>query len=215
MVIAVKPGTLGKVGEPAHVRPPDAGPGIRAPVARSQPVVAPGHPFYGRVPSRGRRAHSRRARNPIQFSDSASRCVNGRALINTRDPVRQRAQLLRRTRDNLVPETSMEMAITGRHVDVTDDIRELIERKVNSALKVFPNVIRHVHVILSLDTFLYQAEAVVELTTNKTITAQARDKELRNAIDTVEDKVNVQLRKIKERIEDHHRDMREEVRATR
>ena len=109
----------------------------------------------------------------------------------------------------------MEMAITGRHVDVTDDIRELIERKVNSALKVFPNVIRHVHVILSLDTFLYQAEAVVELTTNKTITAQARDKELRNAIDTVEDKVNVQLRKIKERIEDHHRDMREEVRATR
>jgi ribosomal subunit interface protein len=141
--------------------------------------------------------------------------VNGRAIINTRDPVRQRAQLLRRTRDNLVPETSMEMAITGRHVDVTDDIRELIERKVNSALKVFPNVIRHVHVILSLDTFLYQAEAVVELTTNKTITAQARDKELRNAIDTVEDKVNVQLRKIKERIEDHHRDMREEVRATR
>jgi putative sigma-54 modulation protein len=102
----------------------------------------------------------------------------------------------------------MEIAITGRHVDVTQDIRDLLERKVNAALRVFPNVIRHVHVILSLDTFLYEAEAVVELTTNKTITALARDKQLRNAIDSVEDKVNTQLRKLKERIEDHHRDAR-------
>ncbi len=102
----------------------------------------------------------------------------------------------------------MEIAVTGRRVEITDEIRAMLEQKLTAALKVFPKVVRQVQVIVELAGYQYEVEAIVEVKTNKTITATAKDKELRSAIDAVERKVNEQMRRFKEKIENHHKHQR-------
>ena len=100
----------------------------------------------------------------------------------------------------------MKIVVTGRHYDVTDDVREMIESKIENALKVFPRAVRHVRVILEQENVDFVLEANVELTAKKKIlVATARDKDLRTCIDALNATVNEQLRRLKGRIEDKHK----------
>ncbi len=97
----------------------------------------------------------------------------------------------------------MDILITGRHIDITDETRRLIEKNVESALKPIPNVVRKVQVIISQENYLHNVDAVIDLTTHKTLTASSQGKDLRKAIHSLEHKLNKQMCKLKEKIENH------------
>ena len=103
----------------------------------------------------------------------------------------------------------MNIVVTGRHFNITEEIKELTETKIENALKVFPRVVRHTRVIISHENLEYEVEANVELTTKKKIlTSITKDKNLRVALDLLNAKLNEQIRRLKERIADKHRSIK-------
>jgi len=103
-------------------------------------------------------------------------------------------------------DTTMKIVVTGRHYDVSDEVREMIESKIEKALKVFPRIVRHVRVIIEQGSLEYLLEANVELTAKKKIlVAKEKDKDIRSGIDALNANVNKQIRRLKERIEDKHK----------
>ena len=99
----------------------------------------------------------------------------------------------------------MTITISGRHLDITDSIRAAIEEKLDHALKVFPRVVRATRVVVTLDNYLFNIEALVELTTHKTITTNVSGKDFLTVVEQLAHKINEQLRRLKERIESHHK----------
>ncbi len=102
----------------------------------------------------------------------------------------------------------MEVVISGRHMDVTEDMRDEITKRFRAVFRIFPSVIRHVRVIIESDTFLYRLEALLDLTTQKTMTGTVQNKDFHVAVRALETKLCAQLRRLKERIESHHKRFR-------
>ncbi|NLF40058.1 ribosome-associated translation inhibitor RaiA [bacterium] len=99
----------------------------------------------------------------------------------------------------------MDITITSRHTELPEDLKDLLAGKIENALKVFPRVVRGVRIIVEHDKYLYDVEAVADLTTQKTLTAAVRHKDLSKSIDVLADTLNEQIRRLKERIEAHHK----------
>jgi putative sigma-54 modulation protein len=98
----------------------------------------------------------------------------------------------------------MRIEITGRHVDVTEAIKEYARKRVEHHLADFPFV-QTVHVILNVERFRRTAEIVV--TGRSHLQAEAKDEsdDLYASIDRVVDKIVRQLNRFREkRITQHH-----------
>ena len=92
----------------------------------------------------------------------------------------------------------MQITITGRHLNNVEEARELIEKKLNSALKIFPDSVKNVRIIISKNLYLYSIEALVELTLkHKIIPVICEHKDLRIAIDSLVSKLSVQMHRTK------------------
>ena len=99
----------------------------------------------------------------------------------------------------------MDVTITSRHLDLTDEMRDYISGKLQNAVKMFPHVVRSVQVTIEQENYLYMSEAIADLTVNKTLTATSQDKDMRTGVDTMLSKLSEQMRRLKEKVEDHHR----------
>ncbi len=99
----------------------------------------------------------------------------------------------------------MEISVTGIHFELKDDTKTLLTQKISAALKVFPGPVISAKVNIALDASEYEGTAIVNFKTHNTITATARDKNLRVVIDELEDKIASQTRKLKDKISDHHK----------
>jgi len=92
----------------------------------------------------------------------------------------------------------MKITITGRHFRNLEEVRELIEKKLNNAFKVFPNSIKNVRVIISKNLYLYSIEALIELTLKKKVVPiVCEHKDLRTAIDLFTAKSSLQMQRVK------------------
>ena len=96
----------------------------------------------------------------------------------------------------------MNIRITGRHLDVTDALRECVSEKVARLTRFFDGVI-DVDVTLALDGDQCMAEVRVPAVRGQTIVAQATGSEMYQAIDLVIDKTERQLTRLKEKLRDH------------
>lgn len=96
----------------------------------------------------------------------------------------------------------MQVHITGRHVEITDSIREHIYDKTERTLLDFPRV-EDVRVILELQKLMHSAEIVV---TGKNIHVESEDasENMYTSIDQALEKAERQLRKRREKVQDHH-----------
>lgn len=96
----------------------------------------------------------------------------------------------------------MQVHITGRHVEVTDSIRVHIYDKIERTLIDFPRV-EDVRVILELQKLIHSAEIVV---TGKDIhvEGEASSENMYTSIDQALEKTERQLRKRREKVQDHH-----------
>jgi|GEM_PF-1433273 len=99
----------------------------------------------------------------------------------------------------------MDIIISGHHMDVTDDMRDEITKRFRAVFRIFPNVITHARVVVEADTFLCRLEAVLNLSTHTTMTAEVKDKDFHVAVRALESKLAAQLRRLKERVEEKHK----------
>ena len=94
----------------------------------------------------------------------------------------------------------MQMHITGRHVEITDDVRSYVEKRVKKIEAIFNRII-DLQLVIELEKNRYFAE--IALTTAKaTFHAQGETHDIFSCLDTVLDKIDRQIRRHKERIKD-------------
>ncbi len=96
----------------------------------------------------------------------------------------------------------MQVHITGRHVDITDGIREHVYDKVERTLIDFPRV-EDVRIILELQKIMHSAEVVVH-GKNIHVEGESSSENMYTSIDEALDKVERQLRKLRQKVKAHH-----------
>ncbi len=96
----------------------------------------------------------------------------------------------------------MQVHITGRHVEITDGIREHIYDKVERTLIDFPRV-EDVRIVLDLQKLLHMAEVLVQ-GKNIHVEGKASSENMYTAIDDALVRAERQLRKLRQKVQDHH-----------
>ena len=97
----------------------------------------------------------------------------------------------------------MNLQISGHHLEITPAIHDYVTGKLERVTRHFDNVI-DVNVILSVDKLKQKAEVTVHLS-GKDVHVEAIDEDLYAAIDSLADKVDRQIQKHKQKVQDHHR----------
>ena len=106
----------------------------------------------------------------------------------------------------------MNLQISGHHLEVTPAIHDYVMDKVGRITRHFDNVI-DVNVILSVDKLKQKAEVTVHLS-GKDIYVESIDEDLYAAIDILADKLDRQIQKHKQKLQDHHRGLKPNHSAT-
>lgn len=96
----------------------------------------------------------------------------------------------------------MQVHITGRHVEITEGIKQHVYDKVGRTLVDFPRV-EDVRIVLDKQKLMNEAEVVVQ-GKNIHVEAKAAEENLFSAIDEALVRTERQLRKLREKMTDHH-----------
>jgi len=96
----------------------------------------------------------------------------------------------------------LEFELIGRHMDVTSEMKDYVESRLDKAPKFFDRI-HGLRVIFTLDGDNYQAEIVSNLIKGNTLVAKAFDKDLYAAIDAASDKLESQLRRYNDKLKEH------------
>jgi len=97
----------------------------------------------------------------------------------------------------------MNLQITGHHLEVTPALREYVTTKLDKVTRHFDHVI-DVNVILAVEKLKQTAEVTVHVR-GKDIHVESEDSDLYAAIDILVDKLDRQILKYKQKVQDHHR----------
>jgi putative sigma-54 modulation protein len=98
----------------------------------------------------------------------------------------------------------MNLSISGRHLEVTPSIREYVLNKMAKVSRHFDHVI-DTQVMLSVERLKHTAEVTMRLR-GKDIHCAADDDNLYAAIDLLADKIDRQVIKYKDKVQDHAHD---------
>lgn len=95
----------------------------------------------------------------------------------------------------------MQINLTGRHVEITDSLREYVDSKFAKLERHFENI-NNVHVILNVEKLKQIAEAKIHLNGGE-VFAVSEDDNMYAAIDQLIDKLDRQVIKHKEKLSRH------------
>lgn len=95
----------------------------------------------------------------------------------------------------------MQLSITGHHIEVTESLKNYVTEKFAKLDRHFDQVI-DVHVILQVEKLAQKAEATVRVNGAK-LFAEDTQEDLYAAIDNLIDKLDRQVLKHKDKIQDH------------
>lgn len=98
----------------------------------------------------------------------------------------------------------MQLSITGRHVNVTDNVKAHVNEKVERCLGVFPRI-ETIHVILDEEKLNKVAEVVIQAANHIRVSATEKSENLYNAIDRAIEHAERQMRKQRDKIKEHHK----------
>lgn len=98
----------------------------------------------------------------------------------------------------------MKIMISGRHVGVTDSMKEYARSKVEKLLRYWDRA-TSCRVTMDVDNLDHQVEMLIEVNRGVTLVGKAEAPDMYAACDLAEQKLAQQLRKYKERLTDHHR----------
>jgi len=97
----------------------------------------------------------------------------------------------------------MNLQIAGHHIEVTLALREYVENKLDPVLRHFDKV-TGVNVVLSVEKLKQKGEVTVHVP-GKDIHVEESGEDLYAAIDAMFDKLDRQVLKHKQKVQDHHR----------
>lgn len=97
----------------------------------------------------------------------------------------------------------MQLNITGHHVEITDSLQNYVENKLERLERHFDHV-TNVHVILTVEKLRQKAEATIHIS-GADVYADAVNSDMYASIDALVDKLDRQIKKHKEKLQDHHR----------
>lgn len=95
----------------------------------------------------------------------------------------------------------MTIQITARHLEITDALKNYVTEKLNKLNHHFDNILA-VKVVLEVEKDMQCVEAVVSVPGNEFV-AKAEDYDMYAAIDGLEDKLDAQIRKHKQKLKNH------------
>jgi len=98
----------------------------------------------------------------------------------------------------------MAVEITARHMHATSGLQEYARTKGETVCTDFTRV-EHVHVILDVQKHLHIAEVVVQAKSHIRVEALEQTDNMRASIDAAFDKVEKQLRRLRDKLQEHHR----------
>jgi len=98
----------------------------------------------------------------------------------------------------------MQISITGRHVTITDNVKAHINEKLERCLGMFARI-ETVHVILDSEKHDSVAEVVIQAANHIRISATERSENLYDAIDRSIEHAERQMRKQRDKVQDHHK----------
>src|ERR1700754_1912434 len=96
----------------------------------------------------------------------------------------------------------MQLSLSGHHVEVTQSMRQYVEKKFERISRHFDHVI-DVHCVLTVEKLRQKAEATLHVSGNA-IHADASEANMYAAIDVLTDKLDRLVKKHKEKKCDHH-----------
>ena len=97
----------------------------------------------------------------------------------------------------------MNRQISGHHLDVSPAIRDYVSQKLQKVTRHFDHVI-DIHVVLSVEKLNQKAEVTLHVP-GKDIFVETTDPNLYAAVDDLTDKLDRQVQKYKQKMQDHHR----------
>lgn len=96
----------------------------------------------------------------------------------------------------------MQLSISGHHVDVTDALKSYVEEKLKKLERHYDHI-TNTHVILTVEKLEQRAEATVHMS-GAEVFADANCDDMYAAIDKLTDKLDRQILKHKEKVQDRH-----------
>ena len=96
----------------------------------------------------------------------------------------------------------MEVRVSGRHVKVTDQVRQYVEEKMTRLTKHFDGI-HKVELTASHEGERLKVEMVVHAVRGINLAAEGLGSSLVQAIDQAADRMDRQVRKLKERLKKH------------
>lgn len=98
----------------------------------------------------------------------------------------------------------MRVLITGRHVGVTEAMKEYASEKIEKVEKIFGRLTK-VEVTMDVGRDAHAVEVVAAAGGHQRFVAKAESPDMYAALDLVEEKLSSQLRRHKQKLTDHHR----------
>lgn len=95
----------------------------------------------------------------------------------------------------------MQISVTGRHIEVTESLKDYVETKFEKLERHFDNV-TDVHVILTVEKLNQKADATVQIS-GAILFAEDTQEDMYVAIDNLVDKLDRQIIKHKEKTGSH------------
>lgn len=98
----------------------------------------------------------------------------------------------------------MQISITGRNVNVTDNVKAHVNEKLERCLGVFPRI-ESIHIILDEEKINKISEVVIQAANHIRVTAKEKSENLYDAIDRSIEHAERQMRKQRDKIQNHHK----------
>ena len=102
----------------------------------------------------------------------------------------------------------MSIEVTGRHISITDSMRDYATHKAEKTVAEFRQV-EKVHVILDIQKYRQIAEVVIQGQHSFRFEAREESEDMYASIDLVLDKVSHHLQKVHDKVIDKHKRDRE------
>jgi putative sigma-54 modulation protein len=96
----------------------------------------------------------------------------------------------------------MQLSITGQHIHITPALRDYVDSKLERLERHFENV-TDIHCVLSVEKTRHKAEATVQVSGTTLFADEVQD-DMYAAIDGLIDKLDRQVKKHKEKLQNHH-----------
>ena len=96
------------------------------------------------------------------------------------------------------------LTITGHKIDITDPLRDLIEKKFKRSEKHFTHGFTKAEIVLTVENLNNIAKAKVHANGIEEVNAHGEAENMYKAIDIMLNKLNRQIIKLKEKMTDHN-----------